>query len=361
MYEKQGIDVSYAQGEIDWRRVKESGIEFVMIRAGYGRELSQKDSLFESHYAGAKKAGLKVGAYWYSYAKDVDGARREAEACLQVIKGKYFDYPVAYDLEDPSQRDLSRETRSDIAVAFLDRIEQAGYFAMLYANLDWLRNKLDYNKIKRFSIWLAQWRDGGPTYEHDLGMWQYTSSGEVPGISGRVDRDIAYKDFAKIIGCIPCENKPEPETYPIPTRLIRAGDRGEDVKWLQQQLVAHGYSIGQTGIDGICGTDTVKAIRAFQRDNGLSVDGIAGPDTIKALRGINPFRKPTQNIYLGDWGDGVKWVQWELRRHGYNIGKYGIDGRYGASTQDAVKRFQRERGLAADGIVGAKTRDALEA
>ena len=367
--EKRGIDISYAQTSVDWAKVKAAGVEFAMVRAGYGRELSQKDSMFESHYAGAKSVGIPVGTYWYSYAKDVDGAKKEAAACLETIRGKSFEYPVAFDIEDPSQRDLGKDVITDIAVAFLEEIEKAGYFATLYSSLDWLRNRLDYDRIKRFDIWLAQWRDAGATYEHPYGMWQYTSSGSVDGIAGRVDRDIAYKDYVAIIreaGLNGTSATPAAPSYPEPTRNIVNYTTGDDVKWVQEKLQGLGYSLGSYGIDGKYGNTCESSVKQLQRDYGLSVDGIVGPNTRKALKGeiakaVNPYRKPTQNIYLGDWGDGIRWVQYELKRRGYNIGSTGIDGQYGASTKAAVERFQRASGLSVDGIVGPKTREALAA
>ena len=367
--EKRGIDISYAQTSVDWAKVKAAGVEFAMVRAGYGRELSQKDSMFESHYAGAKSVGIPVGTYWYSYAKDVDGAKKEAAACLETIRGKSFEYPVAFDIEDPSQRDLGKDVITDIAVAFLEEIEKAGYFATLYSSLDWLRNRLDYDRIKRFDIWLAQWRDAGATYEHPYGMWQYTSSGSVDGIAGRVDRDIAYKDYVAIIreaGLNGTSATPAAPSYPEPTRNIVNYTTGDDVKWVQEKLQGLGYSLGSYGIDGKYGNTCESSVKQLQRDYGLSVDGIVGPNTRKALKGeiakaVNPYRKPTQNIYLGDWGDGIRWVQYELKRRGYNIGSTGIDGKYGTSTKAAVERFQRASGLTVDGIVGPKTREALAA
>ncbi len=369
--ERQGIDISYAQTSVDWAKVKAAGVEFAMVRAGYGRELSQKDSMFESHYAGAKSVGIPVGTYWYSYAKDVDGAKEEAAACLETIRGKSFEYPVAFDIEDPSQRDLGKDVITDIAVAFLEEIEKAGYFATLYSSLDWLRNRLDYDRIRRFDLWLAQWRSAGATYENPIGLWQYTSSGSVDGIAGRVDRDIAYKDYTAIIreaglnglgGGVP--EVPQEPDYPEPTRLIANYTTGDDVKWVQEKLQGLGYSLGSYGIDGKYGNTCEASVKQLQRDYGLSVDGIVGSDTRKALKGeiakaVNPYRKPTQNIYLGDWGDGIRWVQYELKRRGYDIGSTGIDGQYGASTRAAVARFQRTSGLAVDGIVGPKTREAL--
>lgn len=157
-----------------------------------------------------------------------------------------------------------------------------------------------------------------------------------------------------------------PTGYPEPTRNIANYTEGDDVKWVQEKLQGLGYSLGSYGIDGKFGNTCEAAVKQLQRDYGLSVDGIVGANTRKALKGelkkaSNPYRKPTQNIYLGDWGDGIKWVQWHLQRKGYNIGASGIDGQYGSGTQEAVKQFQRDHGLTADGIVGEKTRAALEA
>lgn len=157
-----------------------------------------------------------------------------------------------------------------------------------------------------------------------------------------------------------------PTGYPEPTRNIANYTEGDDVKWVQEKLQGLGYSLGSYGIDGKFGSTCEAAVKQLQRDYGLSVDGIVGANTRKALKGelkkaSNPYRKPTQNIYLGDWGDGIKWVQWHLQRKGYNIGASGIDGQYGSGTQEAVKQFQRDHGLTADGIVGEKTRAALEA
>lgn len=162
------------------------------------------------------------------------------------------------------------------------------------------------------------------------------------------------------------ETPAKPAGYPEPTRNIANYTEGDDVKWVQEKLNAMGYSLGSYGIDGKFGNTCEAAVKQLQRDYGLSVDGIVGANTRKALKGelkkaSNPYRKPTQDIYLNDWGDGIKWVQWHLQRKGYNIGASGIDGQYGSGTQAAVKQFQRDHGLTVDGIVGEKTREALEA
>ena len=109
-------------------------------------EISQKDNEFETHYKNAKAAGLKVGAYWYSYADGVADAKKEASACLACIKGKNFDLPVYYDLEDGSMTALGKSTLTSIAKTFCDEIKKGGYNSGVYANLNWFNNYLDYGR-----------------------------------------------------------------------------------------------------------------------------------------------------------------------------------------------------------------------
>ena len=128
----KGIDVSKWQGNIDFNRVAKKGIEFVIIRAGYGKVLSQKDPYFERNYKNARAAGLKVGAYWYSYATTVADAKLEAETCLKVIEGKQFEFPIYFDLEEKKQFALGKSACSNLVKTFCDMLENAGYFAGLY-------------------------------------------------------------------------------------------------------------------------------------------------------------------------------------------------------------------------------------
>ena len=195
-----GIDVSTFQGIINWSQVKADGVRFAMIRSSYGWEDPdrQTDARFRENVEGAKQAGIPVGAYHYSYATNVEQAEKEAEFFLNIIAGSTFEYPVALDMEDASQRGLPRETLTDIAYTFLSRVEEAGYYVMLYANLDWLVNRLDMDRLSRFDVWLAQW-SSDPTYTGSFGIWQYTSNGRVNGISPQVDRDISYRDYPTLI------------------------------------------------------------------------------------------------------------------------------------------------------------------
>ena len=195
-----GIDVSKWQGRIDWAKVKASGVQFAIIRAGYGREVSQKDAYFEANYAGAKAAGLPVGAYWYSYATTTEGARAEARACLEVIRGKSFELPVWFDQEyEPSIKALTKQQRTDIIRAFCETLEAAGYYTGLYCSRDWLQNWLYPAQLKAYDIWVAAYGSSPGRVPLPYGMWQRSSSGRVSGISGNVDLDTAYKDYPAII------------------------------------------------------------------------------------------------------------------------------------------------------------------
>ena len=193
---KHGIDVSKHQGMIDWSKVK---TDFAILRAGFGRYESQKDPQFERNYAGAKAAGIPVGAYWYSYAMSVEEAREEAQACMQVLEGKRFEYPVYFDIEEGRQSNLSKATLTAICEAFCDTLEKAGYFAGVYASTYWFTHKLDHARLaSKYTIWLADYRaDYNKTLKRD--MHQYTSSGHVAGIPWAVDLDVCTVDFPAII------------------------------------------------------------------------------------------------------------------------------------------------------------------
>ena len=194
----KGIDVSVHNGDIDWQKVKADGIGFAIIRAGYGKLESQKDQKFEQNYAGAKAAGIPVGAYWYSYAMDEDEARQEADVFLSVIKGKQFEMPVYFDLEEKKQFDLGKEQVSAIMRAFLNRVESAGYFVGLYGSASSLTTHTADDIKSWYTIWLAHWVDQ-TNYSGAYGIWQHSAKGKVAGINGDVDLDICYKDFPTTI------------------------------------------------------------------------------------------------------------------------------------------------------------------
>ncbi len=198
----KGIDVSYAQGTIDWGKVKLAGIEFAMLRASRGYISEAKpmaqDVTFEYNVTQATAYNINVGVYHYLYAETVEEARKEAQFLLKTIEPYDITYPVVLDVEEQYQADLGKKQLTDMCVAFLEEIEKAGYYTMIYANKAWLTTHLDMNRLKDYDVWLAQWNTV-PTYKGSFGIWQYSSKGIVSGIDGYVDLNIAYKDYAKII------------------------------------------------------------------------------------------------------------------------------------------------------------------
>ena len=191
----KGIDISYCQKKIDWTKVN---VDFCIIRAGYGRYASQKDNMFESHYAGAKSRGIPVGVYWYSYAKTPEDAVKEADACLAVIKGKQYEFPIFYDVEEADVLALGKAKVSAIIKAFLERVEAAGYWVGLYGSYSMLTTVVDESIRTRYSIWLAHWDVKKSPYSGAYGVWQY-GIGKLDGVTGDVDLDYCYVDYpAKI-------------------------------------------------------------------------------------------------------------------------------------------------------------------
>lgn len=195
----KGIDVSVYQGDIDWKKVKDSGIEFALIRVGYGwNNDNQKDKKFEQNYKGAKEVGMPIGIYHYSYAKTPQEAVYEAETVLKWIKGKQFEYPVYFDIEEQTTANTGKANCTAICKAFCQRLEKEGYFVGIYANTNWFKNYLDYTELsKLYTIWKADYR---PNYDTTLAcdIHQYSSSGSVNGINARVDMNTCTRDFSVI-------------------------------------------------------------------------------------------------------------------------------------------------------------------
>lgn len=195
---KNGIDVSQWQGDINFAQVKAAGYDFVIIRAGFGRYISQKDPYFEQNYARAKAAGLNVGVYWYSYAVNVAQAQEEAKVCLEAIKGKQFEMPIYFDLEERDAFARGKTVCSDMVKAFCNTLEKAGYFAGLYISRSPLQTFITDEVAKRYALWIAEY-NSRLNYSGDYGMWQYSSSGRVSGIIGNVDMNHCYIDYPKMI------------------------------------------------------------------------------------------------------------------------------------------------------------------
>lgn len=198
----KGIDVSYAQGAVDWEKVKASGVGFAMLRSSRGpvsdTRPASEDTTFKYNITEATRVGLNVGVYHYLYAHTVSDAKKEAKFFIKTISPYKITYPVVLDIEEQSQAKLGKSQVTKIVKAFLDEVNAAGYYAMLYSNKTWLTQYLDMSKLSGYEVWLAQWNTV-PTYKGEFGMWQYSCKGIVSGIDGYVDLNLSYKNYAKII------------------------------------------------------------------------------------------------------------------------------------------------------------------
>ncbi len=190
---KRGIDVSRWQGDINWSQVAADDVSFVMLGT---RSKGAVDPYFHTNIQKASAAGIQVGVYIYSLATTVSMAEEEADFVLDLIHDYPVSYPVAFDMEDSAQGALSKEELAAIANAFCRKISDAGYYPIIYANDNWLANKLDMS-LMNYPVWVARY-SARPDYANPV-MWQATSTGSVNGISGNVDIDFQYKDFSSVI------------------------------------------------------------------------------------------------------------------------------------------------------------------
>lgn len=186
----RGIDVSRWQGEINWSQVAADDVSFVMLGT---RSKGAVDPYFHRNIQPASAAGVKVGVYIYSLAVTVEMAEAEADFVLNLIHDYPVSYPVAFDMEDSTQGNLSKEELAAIANAFCKKISDSGYYPIVYANENWLKNKLDMS-LMDYPVWVARY-SARPSYQNPV-MWQATSTGSVKGINGNVDIDFQFKDFS---------------------------------------------------------------------------------------------------------------------------------------------------------------------
>lgn len=309
---KKGIDVSEFQGKIDWEKVKNDGIEFAILRCGYGMDFSNQDDVeYERNANECERLGIPYGVYLMSYANTVEKARSEAKHVLRLIEGRKISLGVWHDIEDNGTSGaINKETLTNIINTFCNTIKNAGYKVGVYANLNWLENKIERIIRDNYDIWVAQYYSKCE-YEGKYIMWQHTSSGKVNGISTNVDMNILYKD-------LPVINNNDNNNSKT--------NNSEIVKSLQKAL----------NKDYNCGLD---------------VDGIIGPLTTKAVN-----NNMVRNFTVGEF---AKWVQERLIAKGYSLNEFGVDGRYGNESEKKVKEFQANCGIDVDGIVGINTVNRL--
>ena len=190
----KGIDVCGWQGNIDFKKVKASGVDFVIVKAGYST--STVDT-WETNFANAKNNNLKVGAYWYSYAQSVEQGVEEAKAFIKALKGKQLDFPVYLDIEEKSQFDKGKGFCTQLVEAFCGELEKAGYYAGVYCSTYWFTNFVDKAVREKRPAWIADYRSEC-AYTGTYGIWQYDAA-EVPGVQYDCDRDWGYVDYSEYI------------------------------------------------------------------------------------------------------------------------------------------------------------------
>ena len=309
---KKGIDVSEFQGKIDWEKVKNDGIEFAILRCGYGMDFSNQDDVeYERNANECERLGIPYGVYLMSYANTVEKARSEAKHVLRLIEGRKISLGVWHDIEDNGTSGaINKETLTNIINTFCNTIKNAGHRVGVYANLNWLENKIEKTIKDNYDIWVAQYYSKCE-YEGKYIMWQHTSSGKVNGISTNVDMNILYED-------LPVINNNDNNNSKT--------NNSEIVKSLQKAL----------NKDYNCG---------------LEIDGIIGPLTTKAVN-----NNMVRNFTVGEF---AKWVQERLIAKGYSLNNFGVDGRYGNESEKKVKEFQANCGIDVDGIVGINTVNRL--
>ena len=205
-----GIDVSHHQGIINWESAAKNGIDFAIIKAGGSDKGFYKDSKFEDNYAGAKQAGLHVGAYYYvgkncttRYAGISD-----AQRFIELLKGKQFDFPVYIDLE--STPTSAKAGATEAVIGFCETLEAAGYYAGIYASdISGFKDRLNIDKLSKWCKWVARY-GSQPKYIEQYGIWQKSETGRVGGISGNVDLDVCYVDYPTAIKSAGKNGYPKP-------------------------------------------------------------------------------------------------------------------------------------------------------
>lgn len=337
----KGIDVSSYQGDINWEEAKKN-IDFAIIRIGYGNDrVSQDDSKFERNASECERLGIPYGVYLYSYATTIEEAESEVQHTLRLIANKKLKYPVFLDVESDVQKELRSDDLIQVIEHYCIKMEEAGYYVGIYANLDWFVNRLDSPKLERFDHWLAQWSTK-PTYAKPFGMWQYTSKLSLPGIVGLVDGDIAYKDYPQIIK--------EKNLNPAPSvlRKYKVGDEVIFTGTLYRDSYGNGPGQTKKNLKAVISRVNMKeASKPYNLNNGL---GWVSEDDLRIetsdlpvgslVEILSPGRASKDGSGKIAWGIGYKRtvLSYDSKAvYPYRIGNHS--GTTGYYKKDALKKL----------------------
>ena len=286
----KGIDVSGWQGNIDFKKVKESGVEFVIVKAGYAFSTVPT---WELNFTNAKNNGLKVGAYWYSYANSIEQGIWEAKAFVKALNGKQLDFPVYLDLEERSQFDKGREFCTQLVEAFCGELEKAGYYVGVYSTTYWYTNYVDEKVREKYPAWIADYR-GECYYTGTYGIWQY-GVGTVGGVQYDCDLDEGYVDYSVYIKEHGLNGYPKEPTPP---------DEKKTVDELAREVINGDWGNGQERYDRLTA---------------------AGYDYYAVQKRVNEILYPprktldeiAEEVIRGEWGNGEERYR-RLTDAGYN-------------------------------------------
>jgi GH25 family lysozyme M1 (1,4-beta-N-acetylmuramidase) len=258
---QRGIDVSTWQGDINWQQVKDSGIDFAILRSSFGSaNPKQIDNKFYQNVQGCQAVGMPIGAYHYGYAVSVEQAKGEAQFFLDTIKGIKFDCLVYYDVEDnKTMGTLSKQALTDVVNAFCKVVADAGYRVGVYSSTSWLEDKMDMSQIS-YPVWCAQYFKECQ-YTGTYGIWQYTSDGRVNGINARCDMNYAYVDYvasSPVSSTVVVAPTPSPVVQPVAVQQIVSNQQVDvtyqvraNGKWYSQIVNSNNSnSMGYAGSTG---------------------------------------------------------------------------------------------------------------
>lgn len=284
------IDVSEHNQKINWEQAR-NHIDGAILRCGYGMDMKSQDDLWWKYNADeCTRLGIPFGVYLYSYANTDEKSRSEATHVLRLIKGYKLSYPVYLDLEEQASPD-TRPHAVRGAKIFADIIEEAGYWCGIYANENWYKTVIG-SALDKYTKWVAKYSSKAPDVPN-VDIWQYSSSGSVPGVSGRVDMNYCYRDLAGEIAGKPTAENVKEGRYMFKPENVMNGSQGASALLLQRIL--KGMGIYKGNLDGDSRGQTVTAINAYQtqrRKQGIEVgtngrnDGCCGPAMWRDIIGI---------------------------------------------------------------------------